>query len=223
MNGKYIVFEGIDGCGKSTQSHRLAQVLADRGHKVVWTREPGGVDSTKLSSSGVDIRKFVINAANDCAPATLELLLQADRAEHSFRILQHLQQGAVVISDRSFISGLAYGQANGHSYEDLIPVVDFAVDVLPDYTIFLDCAVKTAFGRMNDGKGAKTREERRGPGFMTTVRQNFLDLLFSPTGRDHNCDVLRQFDDVCSVKRISTENRTQDQVALLVDEFLGLA
>ncbi len=222
MNGQYIVFEGIDGCGKSSQSHRLAEKLANEGHSVVWSREPGGVDLHRLAISGVDIRKFVINAANDCAPSTLELLLQADRAEHTFRVLQHLQRGAVVIADRSFITGLAYAKANGHKIDAILPVVDFAVDVLPDHVFFLDCGVKTAFSRMNQGSGAVTREEVRGPEFMMKVRQNFLDLLFSPLGRDHDADVLRQFDQVCTVHRISTERFNEIETAALVDQYLGL-
>lgn len=222
MKGQYIVFEGIDGCGKSSQSHRLAEKLTGSGAKVIHTREPGGLDSQRLVSGGVDIRKFILSESNYCAETTLELLLQTDRAEHTFRILQYLQQGFTVISDRSFISGLAYGKANGHTLERLLPVVDFAVDVLPDYVFFLDCSVKTAFDRMNDGKGAKTREEVRGPEFMTKVRQNFTDILFSPMGRECESDILRQFDQVCDAHRISTERHDKAQTALLVDQFLGL-
>lgn len=222
MKGQYIVFEGTDGCGKTWQSHRLAEKLTASGAQVIWTREPGGVDSQVLTREGVDIRKFIINARADCAPATLELLLQADRAEHTFRLLEYLQRGFTVISDRSFISGLAYGKANGYPLDRLLAVIDFAVDVLPDYTIFLDCSIETAFARMNGGAGAVSREEVRGPAFMKKVRQNFLDLLFSPIGRDGDVDILRQLDQVCSIRRFSTEHRTKDETSARIDEFLGL-
>lgn len=224
MKGKYIVLEGIDGCGKTWHAKRLMTRIQQRypDALVVLTREPGSVISgLGEGDARLDIRKFVISADNECAPTTLEMLLQADRAQHTFKLLDLLRDGAIVVSDRSFISGLAYGKANGHHLEGLLGLADFGVDVLPDHTIFLDCSVSTAFERMNHGTGAQSREELRGQAFMGRVRKNFLDLLFSPVGRD-TTDLLRQFDDVCTVHRISTESRTTEETAARIDQVLGL-
>jgi len=220
MKGRYIVFEGIDGCGKTSQAKRLAWELARRGADVRYTREPGG-DLNSLAAQGLPVRDFILNSAAECAPTTLELVLQTDRAQHTFEILDALQKGVTVISDRSFVTGLAYAVANGHSLERILPLVDFAVDVLPDELVLLDCSIRTAYARMNNGAGAITREEVRGEAFMTKVRKNFLDLLFSPLGRDHDMDILRQLDQVCNVRRISTEHDNEADTAALVDQFLG--
>lgn len=220
MKGKYIVFEGIDGCGKTAQSTRLVSHLTNLGIPVIRTREPGSEQLNSLSEQGLTVRSFLLNPDMRCAPTTLELLLQTDRAQHTHEVLEALQDGVNVVSDRSFLSGLAYGHANGHSLDSIVPLADFGVDVLPDYVFFLDCSVPTAYARMNDGGGAKTREEVRGQQFMGKVRKNFMDLLFSNAGREH--DILRQLDLVCDVHRISSERHDADEVGRIVDQLLGL-
>lgn len=97
----YIVFEGLDGSGKTTQLEKLKNLLESLGNKVVVTREPGG---TELGEMLRDLIK-----SNDVSPMTREMLFQANRAETISKvILPALESGAIVISDRSFLTGLAY-------------------------------------------------------------------------------------------------------------------
>lgn len=219
MNGQYIVFEGIDGCGKTLQAKMLTSRLMSKGINAKYTCEPGGALNT-LAAKGLPLRQFILDHSKDCCPEALEMLLQTDRAQHTADVLAQLQKGITVIADRSFITGLAYARAKGHRYDSVLPVVDFVVDVLPDHVVFCDVSVETAFARMNNGEGPKNREELRGREFMSKVRQNFKDILFSPVGREH--DVLCQFDQVCTVHRISTEANGVEAASRLVDQCLGL-
>lgn len=204
---KYIVFEGCDGAGKTWQANRLVNYLSFRGSKIELTREPGS-DHNSFS-----VRDLLLSADGNVTPETRELLFQADRAEHTKNILHMLQGGCNVVSDRSFVSGLAYALANGHKIDRLLSIFDFAVDVIPDHLFFLDCSAETSMKRMNNGEGPKTKEELQGIEHMKRVRQCFFDVLFSPLGRDHECDLLRQFDDICKVHRLSVEHASKVETA----------
>lgn len=168
--GKYVVFEGIDGCGKTTQSKALVAALQAMGKKAVWSREPGSplID--------LKVRDFVLSD-KPVAPRALELLLQADRAAHAEKIKELLDEGTWVVSDRSFMSGLAYGICNGHPADQVYQVIDFALAGLrPDVVFLLDLTVAQSRGRIDARGEAKTREEKRGGDFTERVRMEFLGL-----------------------------------------------
>src|SRR3989338_2983887 len=103
MRGKFIVFEGLDGAGSSTQANRLADYLRLSGKKAIVTKEPtnnmiGGLIRGQLTS---DWKTW---------PECLQLLFSADRAHHLEKeIIPLLKQGITVITDRYFFSTLAYG------------------------------------------------------------------------------------------------------------------
>ena len=100
----FITFEGIEGCGKTTQSILLAQYLHSLNYEVLLTREPGGPPISEM------IRKILLDKSNsEMLPQTELLLYMASRAQHTGEwILPALKEGKIVICDRYYDSSLAY-------------------------------------------------------------------------------------------------------------------
>ncbi|WP_081684169.1 dTMP kinase [Granulicoccus phenolivorans] len=169
--GLFLVFEGGDGAGKTTQTQRLARWLeTDCREQVVCTREPGG------SPIGSHIRRILLDPAHDrLAPRAEALLYAADRAQHVAEVLlPALDAGRIVISDRYVDSSLAYqgvGRTLGHG--DLVQLNEWATDGLrPDLTVLLDVRPEDAVSQ----KAGKDRLEAESLEFHRAVRQAFLDL-----------------------------------------------
>ena len=168
----FITFEGIDGCGKSTQAKRLADNLREMGHEVVLTREPGG---TRIAE---EIRNILLYIHEDIHPMTETFLYEASRNEHVEKIiLPALKEGKTVISDRFYDSTIAYqGAGRGlgiAAMEDLNRV--FREKCPPDLTIFVDTPVEVVEARMSDKE--KDRMEKEGTLFMEKVRQGYLEII----------------------------------------------
>jgi len=168
--GVFIVFEGGDGVGKTTQVNLLCSWLASAGHEVVKTFEPG--DTTV----GAMIRQIVLDpATGDMSPRAEALLYAADKAQHIFAVVRPaLQRGAVVVCDRYVDSMLAYqGAGRVLQLADLERVARWATeDLRPDLTVVLDA-------ELSDGvhaKSTKDRLESAGDGFHQRTRQIFLEL-----------------------------------------------
>lgn len=101
--GKFIVFEGPDRCGKSTQANKLEKYFTELGKKVMLTREPGG---NKVAE---DIREILLNPNNIVTPMTELLLYEASRAQHTEqKVLPALKEGKIVICERYTMSTCAY-------------------------------------------------------------------------------------------------------------------
>lgn len=168
--GLFIVFEGGDGVGKSTQVRRLAAWLQERTQDVVLTHEPGD------SVVGHRIRELVLDpASGSIDPRAEALLYAADKAQHLHEVVRPaLARGAVVICDRYVDSMVAYqGAGRVLSEEDIATVAGWATGHLrPHLTILLDCDPVNAVGR----KGHKDRLERESIEFHNRVRQGFLRL-----------------------------------------------
>lgn len=146
MKGKFITFEGIDGSGKSTQLRLVERYLADAGHDVVTTLEPGG---TPL---GRQLRSVFLETKETISPRAELLLFAADRAQHvELLIKPSLAAGKIVISDRYADATAAYqGAGRGFDAGTIDQVIDIATDGLkPDLTLFFDITVETALKRMN--------------------------------------------------------------------------
>jgi dTMP kinase len=161
----YILFEGIDTVGKSTQIERIAL----RHPEAITTHEPGGTDF------GRNAREILLRG--DVRSDRAELLLfLADRAEHCDEIITPNRDG-LVISDRGFLSGIGYALASGDTaLEELIALNQFALrGNWPDEIIFFQTDLPTLRDRMeakeNDGI------ERRGPLYLLEVQQHMLDVL----------------------------------------------
>jgi dTMP kinase len=165
----FIVLEGGDGCGKSTQAARLVGRLRQVGRQVVATREPGATDV------GAAIRSLVLGGG-DLDPRTEALLIAADRAEHVSRVVRPaLDRGAVVVSDRYVPSSLAYqGVGRGLGVEAVARLSAWATGGLdPDLVIVFDVDPTAAAGRRS---GPQDRMEREPDAFRARVLQAYRDL-----------------------------------------------
>lgn len=173
--GVLIVFEGPEGCGKSTQARLLAAALGEAGRDVVLTREPGGTEI------GEAIRAILFRDwPYAMLPATEALLHAAARAQHvGERIRPALIRGAVVICDRFADSSLAY-QAGGQglSMTAVRELQAFALDGLqPDLRILLDLPIKVGLGRRFSEPDAVNRLDLAGVAFHERVRATYHDLV----------------------------------------------
>ncbi|ASJ00201.1 dTMP kinase [Thermococcus gorgonarius] len=173
--GIFIVLEGIDGAGKSTQAKMLAEWFEKRGYEVVLTKEPTDTAFGKL------IRRLVLTGGRegiiDGARISHEaeaLLFAADRAEHVDKLIRpSLEAGKVVISDRYFYSSLAYQWARGLDLEWLIDLNRFAIR--PDLAVLLDLPVKESMRRIN--RRSLKSEFDKIVELQRRVRENYLKLV----------------------------------------------
>jgi dTMP kinase len=168
MPGAFVVFEGGDGAGKSTQCRLLADALRARGAEVVVTREPGG------TPIGEAIREVLLGAGSDGMAARTEaLLFAAARAEHAAALIRPaVERGAVVISDRYLDSSVAYqGAARGLGEDRIAELSLWATEELvPELTVVLDVAPAVGLGRAGDAN----RMEAEPEDFHLRVRDSFL-------------------------------------------------
>ncbi|HEX4468841.1 MAG TPA: dTMP kinase, partial [Gemmatimonadaceae bacterium] len=131
----FIVFEGPEGAGKSTQLRLMSEWLVARGQDVVAVREPGG---TVL---GDEIRRILLDPDSDIVPPAEALLFMASRAQLVERVLRPaLSKGSIVLVDRFFLSTYAYqGAGRGISADDLAAANAMATaGLMPDLTVLLD-------------------------------------------------------------------------------------
>jgi len=170
--GIFISFEGIDGCGKSTQVKLLIDRMYKDGIDSILVREPGGIELSE------DIRTILLNNRNSTMSSRTEaLLMTASRAQLTKRkIIPALENGTCVIADRFKDSTLAYqGGGRGLNINSLINLNNFATYELdPDITIFLDVSVEVALQRSN--KSNPDRIESEGINFQNNVRNCYLTL-----------------------------------------------
>ena len=178
MKGKFIVFEGIDGSGKTTQINQLSKWLIGtdlipENNKLVITREPGG---TKLGKS---IRSLLLDTSREKSPGSItELLLYAaDRSQHVNEIIRPtLDQGDWVISDRFCGSTLAY-QGYGRKIDiNLIKDLEAIATqgITPDITFLLDIPIEESIRRRMNRKD--DRIEKEGREFLSNVSLGFQEL-----------------------------------------------
>ncbi len=177
MKGKFITFEGSEGCGKSTQSELLYRYLKSKKFSVIYLREPGGV---KLSEQ---IRKILLDPQNKISPKAETLLYMAARAEVVREIIQPaLKAGKIVVCDRFLDSTLAYqGYGLGIDIKMIKLIGNFATGgIKPDLTIFLDLAVEKGLAHRNR---SKDRIEQRSLNYHALVRRGYLKLADLEPGR----------------------------------------
>ncbi len=172
--GAFVTFEGIDGCGKSTQLQLAAQALRSRGYEVMTTREPGGTPIAER------IRGLVMSAEYDEMVHSCEVLLYlAARAQHvAERVRPALQQGIHVLCDRYQEATFAYqGYGRGMPLEMLRTINRFATDGLePTLTLIFDVSVEVAHERMYAGGRVADRMEANGTEFHRRIRDGYLAL-----------------------------------------------
>lgn len=173
MSGFFITFEGIEGCGKSTQVELLRAHLEENGYQVEVMREPGG---TRISEQ---IRDILLDSANrEMSHAAEVFLYEAARAQLvEERIRPALEAGTIVICDRFYDSTTAYqGAGRGISRAFIEELHRLATDNLhPDVTFLLDVSVEVGLARAK-GEHAPDRIESEPAEFHNRVREGFLEL-----------------------------------------------
>ena len=170
MRGKFITFEGSEGCGKSTHSKLLYEYLKKKGYPVIYLREPGGVKASE------QIRKLLLDPRNKISPAAETLLYMAARAEVVSEIIQPaLAKGKIVICDRFLDSTIAYqGYGLGIDIKTIKLIGKFAtLGIIPDLTILLDLAIKKG---LQHRKNKEDRIELRSLSYHQKVRNGYLAL-----------------------------------------------
>lgn len=169
LHGKFIVLDGPEGCGKSTQLRLLAETLQSRNVPILCVRDPG---TTRI---GEQIRTILLNPEHAELSMRCEMLLyMAARAQMMSQIiLPAMAGGKLVLSDRFVSSTLAY-QAGGEglSESDIRAVADIALqNRWPDLILLLDMPPERSFQRLNR---ARDRIEQRPPAYHSQVRENYL-------------------------------------------------
>jgi dTMP kinase len=207
--GFFITFEGIEGCGKTTQLKLVAQSLEEQGHTVCRTREPGG---TEL---GIHIRKLLLSEKNSGLTHLSEALLyMADRFQHIEEVIQPaLEAGQIVLCDRYHDSTIAY-----QGYARRIPLnfldaiwKNSGSAVEPDLTLLLDLEPKAGLERSLQKLAAQqideSRFEKEALEFHTRVRDGFLTLARENSKRIRVIDATRSIGTVHAdiVKTIANE------------------
>lgn len=167
IGGFFITFEGIDGCGKSTQARLLSENLNSLGVDVFWTKEPGGTEIGKM------IREVLLKFDGEIDTLTEFLLFASDRSAHVKEIIKELSKGKVVISERFKDSSIAYQGYGGGLSINFIERIHREITILePDLTILLDISPTTSIKRVKD----PDRIEKKGIDYLDRVRNGYLIL-----------------------------------------------
>ena len=213
--GKFITFEGLDGCGKSTQLERLATALRAQKFPVVVTREPGG------TATGEKIRQLLLDTSTSALAPLAELALMfASRAQHIKEVIQPaLAEGRIVLCDRFTDSTEAY-QGGGRKLGSEAVLALHRIlcgDLQPDLTILMDSEVAASVERARRRNRARisgtdeNRFERENRAFFGRVRNAYLAIA---TREPHR---------VAVVDARGTPEATHDQIMNVVKRRLKLA
>lgn len=174
--GKFIVFEGGDGSGKSTTLEKIYDFLAENGIECIKTREPGGI---KISE---DIREIILDTKNtEMDRKTEALLYAAARRQHLVeRVIPELEKGKIVLCDRFVYSSLAYqGYARGIDVEEIFQINKFAIgEYMPDINIFFDISPEVGLSRIEKNKDREVnRLDLEKIDFHNRVREGYYKLV----------------------------------------------
>ncbi len=188
--GLFVAVEGIDGAGTTTQARLLAEWLRSQGRQVVLTAEPTD------GPVGRVIREILRGEMASVGEETMALLFAADRALHLHqRILPALERGAAVVSDRHYLSSLAY--------QSVQVEMEWVAELnsrfhRPDLTVLLDLDPDVALSRKEAEGGEPERYERRD--YLRQVRENYLEAARRATEAGERVEVLDATQDIEAVQ-----------------------
>jgi dTMP kinase len=194
--GLFLVFEGIDASGKSSQARRIAEL-----RDAHFTFEPG---DTPL---GVELRRWVLDVSTPMTPVTEALLMLSDRSHHVQTVIEPtLEAGRSVVSDRYYASTLAYqGYGRGVDLDELRAATDLAIGTCrPDLTVLIDISLDVANERGTWDH--RDRFESADLAFHQRVREGYLAMAEADPDHWFVVDGTRDFDEVASAvdERVAT-------------------
>jgi len=210
LSGYFITFEGVDGCGKTTQRELTAAWLRAQGTEVVETFEPGA------SALGAEIRRLLLDGEHIPVPEAELMLFLADRAQHVREVIgPALERGAIVLCDRYTDSTRAYQlagrQLNADVLNTMLEVAELGLQ--PELTLWFDLPVSEALNRMR-GRAAtgevSTRMDEERRSFHEVVRNGFSTIFEDEPKRVHRVDASGSVDEV------------QKRVRKVIGDFLGM-
>lgn len=171
--GFFVAFEGIDGSGKTTLIAQVFKNLEASGLIALKTREPGG------TLAGQAIRNLLQHATVELSPLAEAFLFAADRTEHISTIVKPAKQrGAVVLSDRSYISSLVYQTEKTLSLQIIEEINKIALQgCYPDLVVYVDLDPEQARKRFMQRPETQTRFEARGLSFFKNVYARYADII----------------------------------------------
>jgi dTMP kinase len=201
MPGHFVTIEGGEGAGKSTVIEVVRTLLAERGHEVVQTREPGG------TAGGEAIRKILLDPAASLRPETELLLMFAARAQLVREVIgPALARGAVVVSDRFTDASFAYqGGGRGIDMGRIAELERWAAGLKPDLTLLLDLGVDQGLARARGRGGEPDRIEREDAAFFERVRAAYLARAAAEPKRWRVVDASRPVAEVVAQVRAALE------------------
>lgn len=204
--GRFIVFEGIDGSGKTTQAKMLAELLRSRGREVYLTAEPTSLPTGRALREALGGRV----SKSECQMA---VMFVDDRIAHNIHPTEGIraltERGVDVICDRYYYSSLAYqGQATDYAWVKKMNM-DCPEISKPDLCIYVDLLPEQSLERIS--KGRDSVEIYENAQTLTKVREQFLSVI----------DDLKDTDRICVIDGYRTPEQVFEDVVLALDKYCG--
>ncbi len=194
MSGLFITFEGGECSGKTTIINELCKKLKEKEISYISTREPGGIDIAE------QIRSIILDVKNTkMTEETEALLYAASRMQHlKERVVPAIKRGDIVICDRFLDSSLAYqGYARGLGMESILKINHFALEHLPNLTIFIDVKPEVALKRLENRQNKTDRLDLEDISFHQKVYEGYDKVCSMYPNRIRRIDGNRPLDIIC--------------------------
>ena len=202
--GYFITFEGIDGCGKTTQLNKIKNYLEGKGLDVVITREPGSLETGKR------IRDILLHSKNIVSDRCEMFLFLADRANHVEMLIEPmLKKGKIVLCDRFTDSTIAYqGYGRGQDISQLKELNKIATNnIQPDLTLLYNVEIELALKRIGN---ENDRMESLGIEFYRKVNSGYIELKNENSQRIKIVDANNNIEEVFKNTKVIIEQLIQE-------------